>query len=49
MLKWGDEIEYMLVKFNHQEKRVQLSLRGAEVSLFMFVNLIDHEIGESDK
>ena len=23
-LKWGDEIEYLLFKFNHEEKRVYL-------------------------
>lgn len=26
--KWGDEIEFSLVRFDHENKRVQLSLRG---------------------
>ncbi|KZS07939.1 Glutamate--cysteine ligase catalytic subunit [Daphnia magna] len=31
VLKWGDEIEYMLVKFNHEEKKAQLSLRAQDL------------------
>lgn len=31
ILKWGDEIEYMLVKFDHQNKRAQLCLRGQDI------------------
>uniref|UniRef100_A0AC35THR5 Glutamate--cysteine ligase n=1 Tax=Rhabditophanes sp. KR3021 TaxID=114890 RepID=A0AC35THR5_9BILA len=30
-LKWGDEIEYTIVKFDHEKKRVQLSLRADEL------------------
>lgn len=30
-LKWGDEIEYMLVKFDHEAKRARLSLRATEM------------------
>ncbi len=30
-LKWGDEIEYMVVKFDHQNRRVRLALRGPEL------------------
>lgn len=29
--KWGDEIEYMIVKFDHENKKVRLSLRGGEI------------------
>ncbi|XP_036269926.1 glutamate--cysteine ligase catalytic subunit isoform X4 [Pipistrellus kuhlii] len=31
VLKWGDEVEYMLVSFDHENKRVQLLLSGEEV------------------
>jgi len=31
VLKWGDEIEYILVKFDHENKNVTLSLRGNEI------------------
>uniref|UniRef100_A0A8D0C673 Glutamate--cysteine ligase n=1 Tax=Salvator merianae TaxID=96440 RepID=A0A8D0C673_SALMN len=31
VLKWGDEVEYMLVAFDHKNKRAQLSLTGEEV------------------
>ncbi|XP_059557385.1 glutamate--cysteine ligase catalytic subunit isoform X4 [Myotis daubentonii] len=31
VLKWGDEVEYMLVSFDHENKRVQLVLSGEEV------------------
>ncbi|XP_062345730.1 glutamate--cysteine ligase catalytic subunit isoform X2 [Cinclus cinclus] len=31
VLKWGDEVEYMLVKFDHENKKVCLALRGEEV------------------
>ncbi|XP_036172236.1 glutamate--cysteine ligase catalytic subunit isoform X6 [Myotis myotis] len=31
VLKWGDEVEYMLVSFDHEKKRVQLVLSGEEV------------------
>ncbi|KAL3215070.1 hypothetical protein MRX96_006652 [Rhipicephalus microplus] len=30
-LLWGDEVEYMLVRFDHVKRRVQLLLRGAEI------------------
>ncbi|KAG0438217.1 hypothetical protein HPB47_017104 [Ixodes persulcatus] len=30
-LLWGDEIEYMLVRFNHSQRKVQLLLRAAEL------------------
>lgn len=30
-LLWGDEIEYMLVKFNDQQKTARLSLRASDV------------------
>lgn len=30
-LLWGDEVEYMLVRFDHERRRVQLLLRGAEM------------------
>ncbi|KAG9509669.1 Glutamate--cysteine ligase catalytic subunit [Fragariocoptes setiger] len=29
--KWGDEIEYMLVKFDHENKKVRVSLKAAEI------------------
>ncbi|XP_042704740.2 glutamate--cysteine ligase catalytic subunit isoform X2 [Chrysemys picta bellii] len=31
VLKWGDEVEYMLVAFDHEHKKVRLSLTGEEV------------------
>uniref|UniRef100_A0A8C9L7U4 Glutamate--cysteine ligase n=1 Tax=Pavo cristatus TaxID=9049 RepID=A0A8C9L7U4_PAVCR len=31
VLKWGDEVEYMLVKFDHENKKVRLVLSGEEV------------------
>ncbi|KAL2791981.1 glutamate--cysteine ligase catalytic subunit isoform b [Daubentonia madagascariensis] len=31
VLKWGDEVEYMLVSFDHANKKVQLVLSGEEV------------------
>ncbi|XP_061485475.1 glutamate--cysteine ligase catalytic subunit-like [Rhineura floridana] len=31
VLKWGDEVEYMLVAFDHNNKKAQLSLTGEEV------------------
>ncbi|XP_014724969.1 PREDICTED: glutamate--cysteine ligase catalytic subunit isoform X1 [Sturnus vulgaris] len=31
VLKWGDEVEYMLVKFDHENKKVRLILCGEEV------------------
>ncbi|XP_053458149.1 glutamate--cysteine ligase catalytic subunit isoform X1 [Nycticebus coucang] len=31
VLKWGDEVEYMLVSFDHENKKVQLLLSGGEV------------------
>uniref|UniRef100_A0A5F9CED7 Glutamate--cysteine ligase n=1 Tax=Oryctolagus cuniculus TaxID=9986 RepID=A0A5F9CED7_RABIT len=31
VLKWGDEVEYMLVSFDHEHKKVQLVLSGEEV------------------
>ncbi|XP_014438517.1 glutamate--cysteine ligase catalytic subunit isoform X2 [Tupaia chinensis] len=31
VLKWGDEVEYMLVSFDHENKKVQLILSGEEV------------------
>ncbi|XP_006893191.1 PREDICTED: glutamate--cysteine ligase catalytic subunit isoform X2 [Elephantulus edwardii] len=31
VLKWGDEVEYMLVSFDHEKKKVQLVLSGEEV------------------
>uniref|UniRef100_H2YLE1 Glutamate--cysteine ligase n=1 Tax=Ciona savignyi TaxID=51511 RepID=H2YLE1_CIOSA len=30
-LKWGDEIEYMIVRFNHKERKAQLSIRAEEI------------------
>jgi len=30
-LKWGDEVEYMIVKFNDEEKKVRLSLKNEEI------------------
>uniref|UniRef100_A0A8C3WJ25 Glutamate--cysteine ligase n=1 Tax=Catagonus wagneri TaxID=51154 RepID=A0A8C3WJ25_9CETA len=31
VLKWGDEVEYMLVSFDHENKKVQLVLSGEEL------------------
>nr|KAF6505276.1 glutamate-cysteine ligase catalytic subunit [Rousettus aegyptiacus] len=31
VLKWGDEVEYMLVSFDHENKKVQLVLSGEKV------------------
>ncbi|XP_060046018.1 glutamate--cysteine ligase catalytic subunit isoform X2 [Erinaceus europaeus] len=31
VLKWGDEVEYMLVSFDHEHKKVRLVLSGEEV------------------
>lgn len=31
VLKWGDEVEYMIVKFNHKKKQAKLSLRAKDV------------------
>ncbi|CAK8697358.1 unnamed protein product [Clavelina lepadiformis] len=28
ILKWGDEVEYMVIRFDHKNRKVQLSLRG---------------------
>uniref|UniRef100_A0A0K0EM21 Glutamate--cysteine ligase n=1 Tax=Strongyloides stercoralis TaxID=6248 RepID=A0A0K0EM21_STRER len=30
-LKWGDEIEYTIIQFDHQNKRVQVSLKAHEL------------------
>ncbi|EEB12269.1 glutamate--cysteine ligase, putative [Pediculus humanus corporis] len=30
-LKWGDEVEYMIVKFDHERKTARLSLRAQEI------------------
>ncbi|XP_064457194.1 glutamate--cysteine ligase catalytic subunit-like [Ornithodoros turicata] len=30
-LRWGDEIEYMLVRFDHENRRAQLCLRAAQL------------------
>lgn len=30
-LKWGDEIEYILVKFNKNEQKVQVLLKSSEL------------------
>ncbi|KAH0949445.1 hypothetical protein HN011_000296 [Eciton burchellii] len=31
ILKWGDEVEYMLIKFDDEAKTAKLSLRGMEI------------------
>lgn len=31
ILRWGDEVEYLLIKFDHEKKKALLSLRGQEV------------------
>ena len=30
-LKWGDEVEYIVVKFDHDNRRAHVSLRAQEV------------------
>lgn len=30
-LKWGDEVEYMLIEFDHANKRAQVKLRAADI------------------
>ncbi|XP_040066915.1 glutamate--cysteine ligase catalytic subunit-like [Ixodes scapularis] len=30
-LRWGDEMEYMLVRFDHKQRKVQLLLKAAEI------------------
>jgi glutamate--cysteine ligase catalytic subunit len=30
-LKWGDEVEYIIVKFDHDKKTAQVSLRANEM------------------
>ncbi|XP_037787942.1 glutamate--cysteine ligase catalytic subunit-like [Penaeus monodon] len=30
-LKWGDEIEYMIIKLDHKNRKARLSLRGSEL------------------
>ncbi|CAK8697356.1 glutamate--cysteine ligase catalytic subunit-like [Clavelina lepadiformis] len=32
ILKWGDEVEYMILRFDHENRKVQLSLRGEDIS-----------------
>ncbi|CAK8697360.1 unnamed protein product [Clavelina lepadiformis] len=31
ILKWGDELEYMVIRFDHENRKVQVSLRGEEI------------------
>ncbi|KAF7998291.1 hypothetical protein HCN44_009689 [Aphidius gifuensis] len=31
VLKWGDEVEYMLIKFDDEEKKARVSLRAPEI------------------
>lgn len=31
ILKWGDEVEYIIVKFDHQNKKARVSLRAEEL------------------
>ncbi|XP_067840093.1 glutamate--cysteine ligase catalytic subunit isoform X2 [Heptranchias perlo] len=31
VLKWGDEVEYMLLSFDHEHKKVQVLLQGEEI------------------
>jgi len=31
VFRWGDEIEYTLVKFDHKAKKVRVCLRGDEI------------------
>ncbi|XP_066601095.1 glutamate--cysteine ligase isoform X2 [Prorops nasuta] len=38
VLKWGDEIEYMLIKFDDEEKVAKLSLRAKEI-----LNILNEE------
>lgn len=37
-LKWGDEVEYTLVKLDHQRNTVKLSLRGPEI-----IEILQHD------
>ncbi len=30
-LKWGDEVEYIIVRFDHEKRRAQVSLRANEL------------------
>ncbi|CAF0947287.1 unnamed protein product [Didymodactylos carnosus] len=30
-LKWGDEVEFMIVRFDHKNKRVQLALKAHDI------------------
>lgn len=39
-LLWGDEIEYGVFKLDHQQKKVRLSLRAKEVSLWPEISRI---------
>ncbi|XP_053242486.1 glutamate--cysteine ligase catalytic subunit-like [Podarcis raffonei] len=32
LLQWGDEVEYMVVAFDHENKRARLSLTGEEIA-----------------
>jgi len=31
VLKWGDEVEYIIVKFDHDRRKARVSLRGSEL------------------
>ncbi|KAL1450266.1 hypothetical protein WDU94_002703 [Cyamophila willieti] len=31
ILKWGDEVEYIIVKFDHKNKRAHVSLKAEEL------------------
>lgn len=31
VLKWGDEVEYMIIKFNDEKQTAQVSLRALEI------------------
>ncbi|KAI5692350.1 hypothetical protein M8J76_002797 [Diaphorina citri] len=31
ILKWGDEVEYIIVKFDHQNKKARVSLKAEEL------------------
>lgn len=35
VLKWGDEVEYMIIKFDHERKIAQVSLRASDVLNYM--------------
>ena len=39
VLKWGDEVEYMLVHFDDEAQRVRLSLKAEPVLKALQVNL----------